>query len=151
MPISAVITTPFLTGAIDKQGLILLFILNCSICPAAMVPFVIPAQQDANSLIAIQNEPVGGDAFYDRIVATGDHFTRGGERIKMWGVNFSFGGNFPSHADAEVASVETSRNQFIRAWLATIFPAWFGFFYQVYLNAYAKFAGFQLAVYHICL
>jgi len=82
----------------------LLAIFVHSTCPATMVPFVIPAQQDANSLIAVQNDLIGDDAFYDRIVATGDHFTRGGERIKMWGVNFSFGGNFPSHPDAEVSA-----------------------------------------------
>ncbi|MFH1370386.1 MAG: carbohydrate binding domain-containing protein [Planctomycetota bacterium] len=84
--------------------LFFLSILICSICSADMVPFVIPAQQDANSLIAVQNEPIGADAFYNRIAATGDHFTRGGQRIKFWGVNFSFGGNFPSHADAEVSA-----------------------------------------------
>jgi len=82
----------------------LLAILGQSTCSAEMVPFVIPAQQDADSLIAIQNEPIGGDAFYDRIVATGDHFTRGGQRIKFWGVNFSFGGIPPAEPIAHKIS-----------------------------------------------
>jgi hypothetical protein len=78
--------------------------LNHSICLAEMTPFVIPAQQGPNSLIAIQNQPIGGDNNKDRIVVAGDHFMRNGERIKIWGVNLTFGGNFPNHSDTATSS-----------------------------------------------
>jgi hypothetical protein len=69
-------------------------------CPAGMTPFVIPSQQNPDSLIAIQSQPIGWNDTKDRIVAAGDHFAKDGERIKIWGVNFCFGGNFPTHSDA---------------------------------------------------
>ncbi len=78
--------------------------LNHAICLAEMAPFVIPAQQDPNSLIAMQNQPIGGDNTKDKIVVAGNHFTRNGERIKIWGVNLTFGGNFPNHSDAATSS-----------------------------------------------
>lgn len=68
------------------------------VCSAQMVPFVIPAQQDPNSLIAIQNEPI--DTTGEWITVAGDRFVLSGERVKIWGVNLSFGGNLPSSADA---------------------------------------------------
>lgn len=64
--------------------------------------FVIPAQQDVNSLIAVENEPIGIDS--NRVTLLADRFYRDDKRIKIWGVNFSFGGNFPSHEDAAVAA-----------------------------------------------
>jgi hypothetical protein len=73
-------------------------------CPEGMTPFVIPSQQNPDSLIAIQNQPIGGDNIKDGIVATDDHFTKNGERIKIWGVNLTFGGNFPSHSDANTSA-----------------------------------------------
>ncbi|MHC4740526.1 MAG: carbohydrate binding domain-containing protein [Planctomycetota bacterium] len=61
-------------------------------------PFVIPTQQDAGSLIAVENEPIAPDS--NRVIAVADQFHRNGQRVKIWGVNFSFAGNFPSHEDA---------------------------------------------------
>jgi len=69
---------------------------------ADWAPFIIPAQQDADSLIAVENEPVGVDS--NRITTVADKFYKDGERIKILGVNFSFSGNFPSHADAAVSA-----------------------------------------------
>jgi hypothetical protein len=64
-----------------------------------MVPFVIPAKVDGKSLIAIRGEPIAADG--PRIVARDGHFFVGKARMKVWGVNFCFGANFPTHADAE--------------------------------------------------
>jgi hypothetical protein len=72
-------------------------------CPPGMTPFVIPSQQNPDSLIAIKYQPIGtGDQ--DRITVTGDHFTQNGERVKIWGINLTFAGNFPSHSDANTAA-----------------------------------------------
>lgn len=80
--------------------LILIFGLSNAISIADTVSFVIPAQQEPNSLLAVQNEPVGTE----RIIADGDHFALDGERIKIWGVNITFYGHFPSHEDAPMAA-----------------------------------------------
>ncbi len=66
-------------------------------CPPGMTPFVIPSQQNPDSLIAIEYQPIDAQ---NRIQTTDDHFTRNGERVKIWGVNLTFAGNFPSHSDA---------------------------------------------------
>ncbi|MBN2138690.1 MAG: carbohydrate binding domain-containing protein [Sedimentisphaerales bacterium] len=66
--------------------------------------FVIPAQQNADSVIAIENQPIGTDEAGNRITAVADRFYRDDKRIKIWGVNFSFGGNFPTHDDAAVSA-----------------------------------------------
>lgn len=73
-------------------------------CPAGMTPFVIPSQQNPDSLIAIKYQPIGNDA-KDRILVTGDHFTQNSERVKIWGVNLTFGGNFPTHSDANKSAL----------------------------------------------
>lgn len=63
------------------------------------VPFVIPAKPNPNSLIAIDSfEAISVDS--GRLVTQSRHFYRNGERIRLWGVNLSFGANLPSHADA---------------------------------------------------
>ena len=62
------------------------------------VPFVIPAKVNPNSLIAAPSgKPITIDS--ERIIAK-EHFYRGKERIRLWGVNLSFGANLPSHDDA---------------------------------------------------
>ncbi len=81
-------------------GLLLALLFSYTSCFAAMVPFVIPAHQDPDSLIAVQSEPIGSE----RIEVSGDHFVRDGERFKAWGVNLSFAGSFPSHEDAPMAA-----------------------------------------------
>jgi hypothetical protein len=62
------------------------------------VPFVIPAKVNPNSPIAaVVSKPIATDS--ERLAANG-HFYRSGERIRLWGVNLSFGANLPSHEDA---------------------------------------------------
>jgi hypothetical protein len=63
------------------------------------VPFVIPARPNPDSLIAYKPDPITGEA--DRLAVRSGHFARGGERVRLWGVNLSFGANLPTHADAE--------------------------------------------------
>ncbi len=64
-----------------------------------MVPFVIPARIDPNQAIWLsQYEPIDPDS--NRLVTHGSHFFRGEERVRIWGINLSFGANFPTHEDA---------------------------------------------------
>jgi len=65
----------------------------------SFVPFVIPARPNPDSLIAAPPaEPINTDS--DRLVARSGHFYRGDERVRLWGVNLSFGANLPKHEDA---------------------------------------------------
>jgi len=71
----------------------------CSEAAAEFVPFVIPAKSDANSPIAVTSyEPILTDS--DRLLADSGHFYRAGKRVRLWGVNLSFGANLPTHEDA---------------------------------------------------
>jgi hypothetical protein len=64
-----------------------------------MIPFVIPAKPNPDSLIAVTSiEPVRTDS--NRLKAQDGHFYRSGERVRLWGVNLSFGANMPRHEDA---------------------------------------------------
>jgi len=79
------------------------FVLTVAICSGAaaedFVPFVIPAKPNPDSLIAVAStKPINTDS--DRLVASSGHFYRGGERVRLWGVNLSFGANLPTHEDA---------------------------------------------------
>ena len=62
------------------------------------VPFVIPARQNERSVIAMESVPIRGEQ--DRVRVKDGHFFAGGERIRFWGVNLSFGANLPTHTDA---------------------------------------------------
>ena len=75
-------------------------VLVCRVSIAGeMVPFVIPAKPNPDSLIAVTSfEPVRTDS--NRLQATDGHFYRSGERVRLWGVNLSFGANMPRHEDA---------------------------------------------------
>ena len=67
---------------------------------AEWTPFVIPLETHPDSEIAIRDRtpiPVHGP----RLIAREGHFYREGRRVRIWGVNLSFGANFPTHADAE--------------------------------------------------
>jgi len=71
----------------------------CSGAMAEFVPFVIPARPDPNSPIAVTSyEPILTDS--DRLLVDGSHFYRAGKRVRLWGVNLSFGANLPTHEDA---------------------------------------------------
>ncbi|MDT8303960.1 MAG: carbohydrate binding domain-containing protein, partial [Sedimentisphaerales bacterium] len=86
-----------------RQFLILLFITCVLVCRISiageMVPFVIPAKPNPDSLIAFTSfEPIKTDS--NRLQARDGHFYRSGERVRLWGVNLSFGANMPRHEDA---------------------------------------------------
>jgi len=64
-----------------------------------MVPFVIPAKPNPDSLIAVTSfEPIRMDS--NRLQTQDGHFYRDGKRERLWGVNLSMGANMPSHEDA---------------------------------------------------
>ena len=86
-----------------RQFLIPVLITCVLICRMSiageMVPFVIPAKPNPDSLIAVTSfEPVRTDS--NRLQAQDGHFYRSGERVRFWGVNLSFGANMPKHEDA---------------------------------------------------
>ena len=67
---------------------------------AEWTPFVIPLETHPDSEIAIrEHTPIPFDG--PRLIAREGHFYREGRRVRIWGVNLSFGANFPTHADAE--------------------------------------------------
>ena len=60
---------------------------------------MIPAKPNTSSSIAVTSfEPILTGS--DRLRADGGHFYRAGERVRLWGVNLSFGANLPTHEDA---------------------------------------------------
>jgi hypothetical protein len=65
----------------------------------SFAPFVIPGEANPASLIADSLAPIPVDD--ERITVEGSYFMHEGERIRVWGVNTSFGANFPEHAEAE--------------------------------------------------
>jgi hypothetical protein len=67
--------------------------------PGEMVPFVIPATPSEKSLIAYPTTPIAVDG--PRITVEDGHFAVGGKRVRIWGVNNTFGANVPTHAEAE--------------------------------------------------
>ncbi|MHC4585095.1 MAG: carbohydrate binding domain-containing protein [Planctomycetota bacterium] len=86
-----------------KHFLVPVFIICTLVCgvliAGEMVPFVIPAKPNPDSLIAFTSfESVRTDS--NRLQAQDGHFYRRGERVRLWGVNLSFGANLPRHEDA---------------------------------------------------
>ncbi len=86
-----------------RQILFFAFIACAFVCIMSaaedFVPFVIPAKPNADSLIAVTSfEPIKTDS--SRLQAADGHFYRNGERVRLWGVNLSFGANLPRHEDA---------------------------------------------------
>ncbi len=86
-----------------REFLIAVFITCVLVCRVSMagdmVPFVIPAKPNPDSLIAVTSfEPVRTDS--NRLQAQDGHFYRSGKRVRLWGVNLSFGANMPRHEDA---------------------------------------------------
>jgi len=92
--IRAKCTKQFLFSALMTCALV------CRVSAASrFVPFVIPAKPNADSLIAFTSfEPI--ETGSDRLQAHGGHFYRSGKRVRLWGVNLSFGANLPRHEDA---------------------------------------------------
>lgn len=79
--------------------LILLVFCSSNSVAAELVAFVIPARPNPDSAIAAPPaEPIGADS--PRLTARSGHFYRGDDRVRLWGVNLSFGANFPTHEAA---------------------------------------------------
>ena len=93
-------------GSIRKKFAEQFLIFGLLICTFAysgaaadFVPFVIPAKPNLESLIAVTSfEPILIGS--DRLLADRGHFYRAGKRVRLWGVNLSFGANLPTHEDA---------------------------------------------------
>ena len=89
---------------VGRTGRFLIFVLvSCALAyggaAGEFVPFVIPARPNASSPIAIGSfEKISPDS--GRLVVCSGHFHRGPKRIRLWGVNLSFGANLPRHEDA---------------------------------------------------
>ncbi len=63
------------------------------------VPFVIPAQIDRGQAIWLgDSQTIATDSV--RLITHQAHFELDGRRVRIWGVNLSFGANFPTHEDA---------------------------------------------------
>ena len=73
---------------------------NCCAQDEGRFPFVIPGFDSAKSVTDFSSlsKSAAGQAGFVRIVD--GHFADDHGRLKIWGVNFSFGANFPSHDDA---------------------------------------------------
>ncbi|UCG59191.1 MAG: carbohydrate binding domain-containing protein [Phycisphaerales bacterium] len=83
----------------ERVSILLSLLLCGSVGAGQFVPFVIPSQPNAHSLIsAAAAEPITTDS--ERLVANGEQFRRGKERVRLWGVNLSFGANLPRREDA---------------------------------------------------
>jgi len=67
--------------------------------PGKFVPFVIPAEPNPNSPMAAP-APVPIETDSQRLVTIAGHFHQAGKRLRLLGVNLSFGANFPTHDDA---------------------------------------------------
>lgn len=78
---------------------LLIGFVNAAAVADTFVPFVIPGEPNPASLIAAPSSPITTDT--PRVLVDGEHFVQNGQRLRIWGVNNSFGGNFPTHAQAE--------------------------------------------------
>ncbi|MHC4110488.1 MAG: carbohydrate binding domain-containing protein [Planctomycetota bacterium] len=86
---------------INRQSLfIITMLLVCNSAVAQdFVPFVIPARPNPDSLIAYpSSQPIKTDS--QRLVAHSGHFHSNKGRVRLWGVNLSFGANLPKQEDA---------------------------------------------------
>lgn len=76
----------------------------CAVVRADLVPFVIPLEVDSESCILWPvNEAIRPDS--ERVTVRDGHFFCRGRAVRIWGVNLSFGANFPSHEEARTVAV----------------------------------------------
>lgn len=76
---------------------------------AELFPFVLPwddATPSVTNLSSWLDKPAGKDGF---ITARDGHLYAGQKRIRIFGVNMAFGGNFPNHADAEQVAARLAK------------------------------------------
>lgn len=78
-------------------SIVILATFDCMAIAQEFTPFVIPARIDSAPAIWIDDyQPIAVDS--ERLRAD-KHFYRN-HRVRIWGVNLSFGANFPTHQDA---------------------------------------------------
>lgn len=80
-----------------RWNLLIAVIVYSSAFAGSFVPFVIPAKFNPDSEIQFPYSPITEQ---DRLSAK-DHFYSSKGPVRLWGVNFSFEANFPTHTDAE--------------------------------------------------
>jgi hypothetical protein len=76
---------------------------------ADLFPFVLPWDDASASVTNISSwldKPAGGEGFVE---ARDGHLFAGKKRIRFFGVNLAFGGNFPTHADAEKVAARMAK------------------------------------------
>lgn len=79
-------------------GLMTVVLVGClGVCGSELVPFVIPPVIDPQSPLLRVGHPL---TERDRLTAREHFYTRDGRRVRLWGVNLSFGANLPTHEDA---------------------------------------------------
>ncbi len=72
-------------------------------------PFVIPgddAEKTATDFSWLNAKPAGAGGF---VTIRDGHFFEGGERLRIWGVNFCFSADFPAHADADKVAAHLAK------------------------------------------
>jgi carbohydrate binding protein with CBM4/9 domain/cellulase (glycosyl hydrolase family 5) len=85
--------------------------LGCTRAIAAdeLFPFVPPwddASPGVTNISAWLEKPAGAHGF---VAARDGHFFAGDKRIRFFGANLAFGGNFPTHADAEKVAARMAK------------------------------------------
>lgn len=84
-----------------KYAFALLAVAVTALPAAEPFPFVLPwddATPSVTNMTAYLEKPAGAKGF---VQARDGHLYEGEKRIRFFGVNVAFGGNFPTHADAE--------------------------------------------------
>jgi hypothetical protein len=72
-------------------------------------PFVVPgddATASATDFSGLSPKAAGADGF---VHIQDGHFFTGSNRLKIWGVNFCFGANFPTHEEAEKVAAHLAK------------------------------------------
>jgi len=81
----------------------------CAARTAERFPFVVhgdDATPSATDFSGLSTNAAGADGF---VRIQDGHFFAGPSRLRIWGVNLCFGGNFPAHADAEKAAAHLAK------------------------------------------
>jgi hypothetical protein len=96
--------------AFRPLGFCLLAFLAAPLARAAdLFPFVLPwddASKSVTNVSAWLDKPAGGSGFVE---ARDGHLFEGKKRIRFFGVNVAFGGNFPKHEDAEKVAARMAK------------------------------------------
>ena len=83
--------------------------LSIAAAHAQTFPFVLPwddASESVTNISSWLDKPAGARGF---VVAHNGHLFAGEKRIRFFGVNMAFGGNFPTHDDAEKVAARMAK------------------------------------------